>query len=68
MLRNMFLKLSKGSQSTASNHNMLAYSNQVEFEEEYIVHQMIKDTNIRNRDSFPSNIVIEEANNHGFFC
>jgi hypothetical protein len=68
MLRNMVLNLSKGSQFVASNHRMSTNSIQVEFKEEDIVHQMIKDMDLGNQDSLPSNIGLEEANNHHVFC
>jgi len=46
---------------------MSTNSIQTDFKEEDIVHEMKKDMDLGNQDSLPSNIGLEQANNHHVF-
>lgn len=67
MLRNMVCNLGKGSHSVASNYRMSVNSTQEDLKEEDAVHQMMKDMDLGNQESHPTNIGQDEAINKHVF-
>jgi len=67
ILRNMFIKISKGTQSRTSNQRMSYNSTYGELKEEDGVHHLVEDMEIRQQGSIPSNFGLEEAIDHQAF-